>query len=106
MRSDDIVRILARDMSVVTSFELPGSAGCITTSEEFIYATETTGEGYIHCFTRAGTEVVKYTVPDKRIACPVLAPGGLLGHTRERSFCAPPVARSSQNSVGLDPSCF
>ena len=77
VRSGFTVRILARDMSVVSSFELPSIYGCIAASEEFIYATEA-DEGYIHSFTRDGTEVAKYQDPDKCIAFPVLWPGGLL----------------------------
>ena len=63
-------------MSTSTSFELPTHSGCITASEEFIYATQDDCD--IRCFTHDGTEVAKYEEQDKRIASPVLAPGGLL----------------------------
>ena len=76
VRSEYTVCILARDMSVVSSFEKPGSACCIATSEEFIYANHSNER--ITSFTHDGTEVVSYEDPDKLIACPVLAPGGLL----------------------------
>ena len=76
VRSGDAVCILARDMSVVSSFKMPGSTGCIAASEEFIYATQM--ECRMRCFTHDGTEVAKYEDPDKGIGYPVLAPGGLL----------------------------
>jgi len=76
VKSGALVRILGRDMSSGgTSFELPSSAGYIAASEEFIYANVDFG---IRCFTHAGTEVAKYEDPDKFIAYPVFAPGGLL----------------------------
>ena len=77
VRSGSTVLILGRDMSVVSSFELSSIYGCIAAGEEFIYATEA-DEGYIHCFTDDGTEVVSYRDQDKFITSPVLAPGGLL----------------------------
>ena len=62
-------------MSTVSSFELPSDYGCITASEEFIYAT---AGGDVRCFTHAGTEVARWEDPDKYVAWPVLGPGGLL----------------------------
>ena len=76
VRSDDMVRILGRDMSVVSSFELSAHSGCIAASEQFIYATQDDRD--ICCFTHDGTEVVNYRDPDKCITSPVPAPGGLL----------------------------
>ena len=75
VRSDTTVRILGRDMGTVSSFEMPGSAGSITASEEFIYAT---ADRDVRCFTHAGTEVAKWEDPDKLVCWPVLGPGGLL----------------------------
>ena len=77
VRSGTTVRILGRGMGTVSSFELSSIFGNVAASEEFIYVTEG-GAGDIHCFTHAGTEVAKYEDPDKFIAYPVLAPGGLL----------------------------
>ena len=77
VRSDNLVHILGRDMSGGgASFELPSDYGQIAASEEFIYASQEDCD--IRCLTHAGTEVAKYEDPDKHIACPVLAPGGLL----------------------------
>ena len=70
-----MVRILPRDMSsIVTSFVLPTSPGCIAASEEFIYATRVG----IASFTHDGTEVANYEDAYKFIDFPVLGPGGLL----------------------------
>ena len=88
VRSGTTVRILARDMNVVSSFEMPTRSGCgfgnLAASEEFIYTIE--GSLDMRCFTHDGTEVTKYDVtdedPDGRTELapvfPVLAPGGLL----------------------------
>ena len=72
-----VVHILDRDMSLGRCFELQSSAGCITASEEFIYAIHG-AFGNITSFTLHGTEAMSYEDPDKHIAFPVLAPGGLL----------------------------
>ena len=83
-RYDDTVHILACDMSIVSSFDLPHTIiyatdrriARIAASEEFVYAT-----GYfdhIASFNHDGTEVARYGDPEKCIDCPVLAPGGLL----------------------------
>ena len=74
VKSGFTVLILARDMSVVSSFDLPTVSHCIAASEEFIYATNCN----IRCFTHDGTEVAEYVDHDKLIAFPMLAPGGLL----------------------------
>jgi len=75
VRSGTTARILARDMSTASSFELPTDFGCITTSEEFIY---TTADCDVRCLTHAGTEVARWKDPDKLVCWPVLGPGGLL----------------------------
>ena len=79
VRADRTVRILARDMSIVSDFELstPPGALSIAASEESIYATINDGD-YIACLTHDGTKVASYEDPQKRITDPVLAPGGLL----------------------------
>ena len=67
-------------MSIVSSFEMPTDSGYIThitASEEFIYAIHG-AFGNITSFTLHGTEAMSYEDPDKHIAFPVLAPGGLL----------------------------
>ena len=73
-KSDTTTRILGRDMSVVSSFELPTIFGEIAASDEFIYAADNDAR----CFTHAGTEVAQYTEPDKIILYPTPAPGGRL----------------------------
>jgi len=75
VNSGSTVHILSRDMSTSTSFERPSSDD-IAASEEFIY--ENRCFEHITSLTHDGTEVVSYDHPDKLIACPVLAPGGLL----------------------------
>eukprot|EP00964_Phaeocystis_antarctica_P012816 scaffold7026_cov65-Phaeocystis_antarctica.AAC.15 len=77
VRSGSTVRILARDMSSGTSFELPDGPGDVAASEQFLYATAL-GEKRVRCLTHAGTEVTSYENQDKVISCPTLAPGGLL----------------------------
>ena len=72
-----MVRILARDMSIVSSFELSSYYGDVVASEEFIYAMND-DLGHITSRTHDGTEVATYEDPDKLVADPVLAPGGLL----------------------------
>ena len=76
VRSDTLVCILARDMRVVSHFDMPAHCGRVAASEEFIYATHRFE--HITSFTHDGTEVAKYADPDKYITSPVLAPGGLL----------------------------
>jgi len=76
VRSCHTARILARDMSTVSGFEMPSGFGNLAASQEFIYATE--AENDIRCFTHAGTEVARWEDPDKYVAWPVLGPGGLL----------------------------
>ena len=105
VRSDNWVHILARDMSVVSSFEL--QRWLHRRQQEFIYATETTGDGYIHCFTRAGTEVV-YEDPDKRIAHPVPRPVGcssacssMMRVTTRRTRSPPSTPRRCSLATGL-----
>ena len=63
VRSGTTARILARDMSTVSSFQLPSGFSCITASEEFIYASALRCD--VRCFTHAGTEVAKWEDPDK-----------------------------------------
>jgi hypothetical protein len=82
VRSDAIVRILARDMRIVSRFYMPTNFGSVAASEEIIYTTHshehitslTHNDGWL----RDGTEVAKYQDPDKSIAFQVLGPGGLL----------------------------
>jgi len=74
VRSGDTVRILSRDMSIVSSFEMPTSYGGVAASEEFIYATHHFKD--ITSRTHDGTKVAKYQDPDNSIDCPVLGPGG------------------------------
>ena len=75
VKSGSLVHILRRDMSVVSSFEVQ-SWGGVAASKEFIYVAH--GHKHITSLTHNGTEVAKYQDPDKRIAFPVLGPGGLL----------------------------
>ena len=70
------MRILSRDMSIVSSFEMPTSFGSVAASEEFIYATH--HFKHITSLTHDGTEVARYQDPDNCIDCPVLGPDGLL----------------------------
>ena len=76
VRSCSTVRILARDMSSGTSFELPSGHREIAASEQFVYVA-VVGQSRLYCLTRDGTEVASYEDPEKRIYCPTLAPGGL-----------------------------
>ena len=76
VRSATTVRILARDMSSVSSFELPGGHGEIAASEQFLYII--TGFNEVRRLTHDGTEVASYEDQDKLISHPVLGPGGLL----------------------------
>ena len=85
VKSGSTVRILARDMSSGTSFELPtGQGGLhIAASEQFLYATGSIDSqvhdlSEVRILTHAGTEVASYEDQDKYIICPTLAPGGLL----------------------------
>ena len=80
VRSGDTVRILSRDMSIVSSFEMPTSFGSVAASEEFIYATHYIDYiNHITSFTHDRTEVVNYRDQDhKCISSLTLAPGGLL----------------------------
>ena len=75
VRSDYTVRILARDMSSGTSFELPDGSGDFAASEQFLYMA--TGDR-LRCLTHAGAEVASYEDQEKRISGPVLGPDGLL----------------------------
>jgi hypothetical protein len=77
VRSDYTVRILARDMSSNTSFELPSVYGDFAASEQFLYVTECHANE-VRCLTHDGTEVASYEDQDKIISCVILAPGGLL----------------------------
>ena len=63
VRSGSMVRILARDMSSGTSFELPDefSQGDIAASEQFLYVTG--NDGAITSLTHDGTEVASYEDP-------------------------------------------
>ena len=76
VRCGSTMRILGRDMSTSTSFELPSDYGQIAASEEFIYAIH--NFGHITSLNHDGTEVARHDEPDKLITSPVLAPGGLL----------------------------
>eukprot|EP00964_Phaeocystis_antarctica_P072403 scaffold44267_cov69-Phaeocystis_antarctica.AAC.3 len=85
VKSGSTVRILARDMSSGTSFELPtGQGGLhIAASEQFLYATGSIDSqvhdlSEVRILTHAGTEVASYEDQEKYIICPTLAPGGLL----------------------------
>jgi len=69
------VRILARDMSSGTSFEVPSGYGDFAASEQFLYMA--TGDR-LCCLTHAGAEVASYEDQEKRIFGPVLGPDGLL----------------------------
>jgi len=75
VRPGSTVRILARDMSSSTSFELHCNYGDMAASEQFLYATDYT---QVRSLTHAGTEVAFYIHQNKCISCPTLAPGGLL----------------------------
>ena len=77
VRSSTTVRILARDMSSNTSFELPSVYGDFAASEQFLYVTECHANE-VRCLTHDGTEVASYEDQDKTISCVILAPGGLL----------------------------
>ena len=79
VRSGSNVRILPRDMSSATSFELPTKAGDVAAGEQFLYTTGTNTD--VISLTYDGVEVASYIDPDKTVYSPVLAPGGLL-------FCA------------------
>ena len=65
VRSGTTVRILGRDMSTSTSFELSSYYGDVVASEEFIYANEDSNE--VRCLTHDGTEVAEYEEQDKCI---------------------------------------
>ena len=65
VRSDYTVRILARDMSSNTSFELPSVYGDFAASEQFLYMA--TGDR-LCCLTHAGAEVASYEDQEKRIS--------------------------------------
>jgi len=82
VRSGTTARILGRGMSTVSSFELPTMFGELAASDEFIYAVDPIVDdeyvNQVRCFTHTGTEVAKYTDPDRVILYPTLAPGGLL----------------------------
>ena len=71
-----MARILGRDMSVVSSFELPTFYGYIAASEKFVYAA--CASERITSLTHDGTEVGIWEDPNKLIDRPVLAPNGLL----------------------------
>ena len=74
--SSSTVRILARDLSSRTSFELPAIYGRhIAASEQFLY---TSAQKRLYCLTHDGTQVASYEDPDKITHSLVLAPGGLL----------------------------
>ena len=75
VRSDYTVRILARDMSSGTSFELPDGSGDFAASEQFLYMT---ARNRLRCLTHAGAEVASYEDQEKCISGPVLGPDGLL----------------------------
>ena len=77
MKNGSAVDILGRDMSCSDSFELPNEFGCIAASEEFLYSINDVNKE-VHCLTHDGEEVARHEEPDKFIACPELAPGGLL----------------------------
>jgi len=77
VRSSTTVRILARDMSSGTSFEVPEGSGDVAASEQFLYVTESYANK-VCCLTHDGTEVASYEDQDKCISFPTLAPGGLL----------------------------
>ena len=51
------MRILGRDMSISTSFELPSIPGGVAASEEFLYNLVS---AEVRCLTHDGTEVAKY----------------------------------------------
>jgi hypothetical protein len=77
--SGSTVHVLGRDMSSRTSFELPMTCYGVAASEQFIYTLLVDRENNeVHCFTHDGTEVAKWEDPNKCIASPTLAPGGLL----------------------------
>ena len=84
VKSGPTVRILARDMSSGTSFEIPNgpgdvAAGDVAAGEQFLYVNK--GDNKVSCLTYAGTEVASYEDQEKEetcIICPTLAPGGLL----------------------------
>ena len=75
MRSGTTLRIFGRDMSVVSSFELPTFYGYIAASEKFVYAA--CDSERITSLTHDGTEVAKFNA-DKWVHSVVLGPGGLL----------------------------
>ena len=78
VKSDSVVRILARDMSSSTSFEVPGGHDDVAASEQFLYTTKG-GQYRLRCLTHDGTEVASYEDhQEKCIYSPVLGPGGLL----------------------------
>ena len=76
VRSGTTVRVLARDMSSGTSFELPGSDGLVVAGEQFLYVNGSYGD--INSLTHDGAAVASYKDPDKSAYNPVLAPDGLL----------------------------
>ena len=76
VRSGTTVRILGRDMSTSTSFEVSSTYGQLAASEEFSYVIHNFARLISH--THDGTEVVSYEEPDKLIISPVLGPDGLL----------------------------
>jgi len=76
VRSGTTLRIFGRDMSVVSSFELPTFYGYIAASEKFVYAA--CDSERITSLTHDGTEVGIWEDPNKLIDRPVLAPNGLL----------------------------
>ena len=76
VRSGSTVRVLARDMAILSSFELPAIDGNIAVSEQFFYVTDSDGE--VRSLTHDGTEVASYEDPEKMILCPIPAPGDIL----------------------------
>ena len=77
VRYGSMVRILARDTSSVSSFELPTGSGYIAAGEEFVYAIGD-NDGAITSLTHHGTKVASYEDPEGFMYSSILAPGGLL----------------------------
>ena len=76
VRSGSKTRILSRDMSSGTSFELLNTFGDIAASEQFVYGRGNGGD--ITSLTHDGTAVASYEAQEKCVYFPTLAPGGLL----------------------------
>ena len=113
VRSFSTVRMLRRDMSIISSCFLPtfSPVVCsIAASEEFIYAILNGGD-YVARLTHDGTEVAYWKDSDKSIAIPVLAPGGLLccvlyvDGTARSTRSSPSTPRRCSPTTGLGCQC-